>query len=190
MASSPSLERLLAERVERQGEVAVSSGDVLRWSEAHRETSPRHWPDRTADWVAPPAMSTAFLRPMEWRPERQGPPTHRGSSLHEQLKDALGYPLGIAAGYELEMHRPLHDGDRLEAVERIASVGEPEQTRLGPGRRWVVENTCTLVGSGELVAVERFSMLGYDPAATPVPPAPPTSTSPTVAHVVRSCLTT
>ena len=115
-------------------------------------------------------MSTAFLRPMEWRPDRQGPPTHRGSSLHEQLKAELGYPLGIAAGYELEMHRPLRDGDRLEAVERIASVGEPEQTRLGPGRRWVVENTCTLVGSGELVAVERFSMLGYDPAAAPSRP--------------------
>ena len=56
MDPSPSPERLLAERVERQGEVAVSSGDVLRWSEAHREASPRHWPDRTADWVAPPAM--------------------------------------------------------------------------------------------------------------------------------------
>ena len=53
MAFSPSLDRLLAERVERQGEVAVSSGDVLRWSEAHREPSPRHWPDRTADWVTP-----------------------------------------------------------------------------------------------------------------------------------------
>ena len=177
MDPSPSLERLLAERVERQGEVAVSSGDVLRWSEAHRETSPRHWPDRTAHWVAPPAMSTAFLRPMEWRPDRQGPPTHRGSSLHERLKDALGYPLGIAAGYELEMHRPLRDGDRLEAVERIASVGEPEQTRLGPGRRWVVENWCTLAGSGELVAVERFSLLGYDPAATPLPTAGDPSSS-------------
>jgi acyl dehydratase len=171
MGPSLSLERLLSERVERQGEVAVSSGDVLRWSEAHRETSPRHWPDRTEHWVAPPAMSTTFLRPMEWRPERPGPPTHRGSSLHERLKAELGFPLGIAAGYELEMHRLLRDGDRVEAVERIASVGEPEQTRLGAGRRWVVENRCTLVASGELVAVERFSMLGYDPAATPLPAA-------------------
>ena len=110
-------------------------------------------------------MVTSFLRPLEWRPERQGPPAHRGSSLHEQLKGELGYPLGIAAGYELELHALLRDGDRIEAVERIASVGEQEQTRLGPGRRWVIENACTRVGPGDLVAVERFSMLGYDPAA-------------------------
>src|SRR3954447_19985745 len=159
------LDRLMAERVEKQGEVAVSSGDVLRWSEAHRETAARHWPDRTADWVAPPAMVTSFIRPLEWRPDRDGPPEHRGPSLHERLKAQLGYPLGIAAGYELELHRPLRDGDRIDAVERIASVGDEETTRLGPGRRWVIENTCRLVGSGELVAVERFSMLGYDPAA-------------------------
>jgi hypothetical protein len=159
------LDALLARRESRQGEVAVSSGDVLRWSEAHRETSTRHWPDGTPDWVAPPAMVTSFVRPLEWRPERQGPPAHRGSSLHEQLKGELGYPLGIAAGYELELHGLLRDGDRIEAVERIASVGEQEQTRLGPGRRWVIENACTRVGPGDLVAVERFSMLGYDPAA-------------------------
>ena len=112
-------------------------------------------------------MVTSFIRPLEWRPDRDGPPEHRGSSLHERLKAELGYPLGIAAGYELELHRPLRDGDRIDAVERIASVGDEETTRLGLGRRWVIENTCVLVGSGELVAVERFSMLGYDPAASP-----------------------
>ena len=87
------------------------------------------------------------------------------------------------------MHRPLHDGDRLEAVERIASVGEPEQTRLGPGRRWVVENTAApSCGSGELVAVERFS------CSATTPPRPRSrrqlTRPPSVAHVVRSCLTT
>ncbi len=111
-------------------------------------------------------MVTSFLRPLEWRPERPVPPADHGSSLHEQLKAELGYPLGIAAGYELELHRPLRDGDRIEGVERIASVGEEERTRLGLGRRWVIENACT-VGRRRWrpVAVERFSMLGYDPAA-------------------------
>ena len=162
-----SLDRLLSERVEKRGEVVVSSGDVLRWSEAHRETAPRHWPDLTDDWVAPPVMVTSFIRPLEWRPDRQGPPGDRGSSLHEQLKAELGYPLGIAAGYGLELHRPLVDGDRIDAVERIESVGDEETTRLGLGRRWVIENTCTLAGTGDLVAVERFSMLGYDPDTDP-----------------------
>ena len=164
---APSLDRLLAERVEKRGEVIVSSGDVMRWSEAHRETAARHWPDRTTDWVAPPVMVTSFIRPLEWRPDRQGPPAARGSSLHEQLKAELGYPLGIATGYGLELHRPLTDGDRIDAVERIESVGDEEATRLGIGRRWVIENTCILSGTGELVAVERFSMLGYDPETDP-----------------------
>ncbi len=164
---------LLARRVAREGPVAVSSGDVLRWSEAHRETAPRHWPDRTDHWVAPPLMVTSFIRPLEWMPDRPGPPADRGSGLHEQLKAELGYPLGIAVGYEMELHGLLGAGDRLDAVERIASVGEEENTRLGRGRRWVIENVCTLRGSGDLVAVERFSMLGYDPAsAGPSSPAP------------------
>ena len=59
---------------------------------------------------------------------------------HEELKDALAFALGIAAGYELELHGLLRDGDRVAAVERIASVGEPGATLLGPGRRWVIEN--------------------------------------------------
>lgn len=160
-----SLDDLLARRLEKAGEVAVSSGDVLRWSEAHRVRAPRHWPDRTPDWVAPPAMVTSFVRPLEWRPEREGPPAGRGSSLHEELKAHLGIPLGIAAGYELELHALLRDGDEVAAVERIAEIGEPETTRLGPGRRWVVENAISRVGDGSLVAVERFHMLGYDPSA-------------------------
>jgi acyl dehydratase len=169
-----SLDDLLARRVDKVGEVAVSSGDVLRWSEAHRVRSPRHWPDRRDDWVAPPAMVTSFVRPLEWRPDREGPPGDRGSTLHEALKAHLGIPLGIAAGYELELHALLRDGDEVVAVERIASVGEPEVSRLGPGRRWVIENAISRVGDGALVAVERFHMLGYDPAApVPSPPAPP-----------------
>jgi hypothetical protein len=160
-----SLDDLLDRRVDKVGEVAVSSGDVLRWSEAHRVRSPRHWPDRTPDWVAPPAMVTSFVRPLEWRPDRDGPPGDRGSTLHEALKVHLGIPLGIAAGYELELHALLGEGDEVVAVERVAEVGEPEVTRLGPGRRWVVENAISRVGDGALVAVERFHMLGYDPSA-------------------------
>ncbi len=171
--TDPAVEALLAERVEKHGEVPVSSGDVLRWSEAHRETSARHWPDRTADWVAPPLMVTSLVRPLEWRPDRPGPPAHRGSGLHEQLKAVLGYPLGIAVGYELELHGLLREGDRVDAVERIASVAEEEPTRLGPGRRWVVENRCTVAGTDELVAIERFTMLGYDPARAPHHPTEP-----------------
>ena len=169
-----SLDDLLARRVDKVGEVAVSSGDVLRWSEAHRVRSPRHWPDRTPGWVAPPAMVTSFVRPLEWRPDRDGPPGDRGSTLHEELKALLGLPLGIASGYELELHALLGDGDELVAVERIAEVGEPEVSRLGPGRRWVIENAISRVGDGALVAVERFHMLGYDPAA-PRRPEPSSS---------------
>jgi len=157
-----SLDDLLTRRVVKQGEVPVNAGDVLRWSEAHRERAARHWPDRTADWVAPPASVTSYVRPLEWRPDREGPPGDRGSGLHELLKTELGYPLGIAAGYELELHALLRDGDRLAAVERIASVGEEEHGRLGPGRRWVIENRVEVVG-GPLAAVERFHMLGYNP---------------------------
>jgi len=159
-----SLDDLLTRRVVKQGEVPVNAGDVLRWSEAHRERAARHWPDRTADWVAPPASVTSYVRPLEWRPDREGPPGDRGSGLHELLKTELGYPLGIAAGYELELHALLRDGDRLAAVEHIASVGEEEHGRLGPGRRWVIENRVEVVG-GPLAAVERFHMLGYQPGA-------------------------
>jgi acyl dehydratase len=155
---------LLERRVTKTGEVPVNAGDVMRWCEAHRERAARFWPDRTPDWVAPPASVTTYVRPLEWRPDREGPPSDRGAALHELLKTELGYPLGIAVGYELELHALLRDGDRLVAEERIASVGEEEHGRLGPGRRWVIENRVEVRG-GALAAVERFHMLGYHPAA-------------------------
>lgn len=167
-------EELLARRTRRSGPVPVNAGDVLRWSEAHRVRAPRHWPAPGRAWVAPPAMVTTFIRVLDAHPDEAagaGGSGARGLTLHDEVKQACGLPSGIAGGYEMVLHALLHDGDRLELVERVASLGEPETTRLGPGRRWVIENEVTRVGDGELVAVERFHMLGYDPSDAG-PPAP------------------
>jgi len=169
------IDDLFARRTTRPGPVPVNAGDVIRWSEAHRVRAPRHWPRSVERWVAPPAMVTTFARLLEWHPDQVGDAGVRGPTLHDEVKAACGLPLGIAAGYEMELHGLLHDGDRVEVVERLASLGEPEQSRLGRGRRWVIENEIRRVGTeaggGDLVAIERFHMLGYDPSATSEPSA-------------------
>lgn len=149
--------QLMTERIERDAPTAVDQASVDAWCEFFGEDRARHR-TTTDGWVVPPAMTAVFGRPVVAPIDGS---TQLG--LHDRLKDQLGLPVGIAVGYELECHAPLHDGDRLSSVERIASVGDLRDTKFGPGRDWVVE-VASANAAGDLVGIERWSMLGYDPS--------------------------
>lgn len=158
------LEALLDERVRREAFTAVEADTVARWCAFFDESRSRHDTDR-GGWVAPPEMVTTFLRPPA--PPAPGEPLATNVALHERLKEALGLPVGIATGYELESHALVGAGDRLVSVERIAEVGPERDTRFGRGRDWVIEVVSSFTDgarAGELVCVERWRMTGYDPA--------------------------
>lgn len=159
------IDALMAERIERVGPTSVDAASVEAWCSFFGEVRERH--AVTADgWVVPPAMLATFGRPLVDPGD--------GSTqleLHDRLKAELSLPVAIAVGYELECHAMVGEDDRLHSVERISSVGELRRTRFGPGRDWVIE-VASVNRSGDLVCIERWSMLGYDPEA-PSPPATP-----------------
>jgi hypothetical protein len=167
------VDRLLAERFERVADTVVTAAAVERWCGFFGEDRLRH---RRADGgrVVPPLMLTSFARPVA--PPSPGEFAPAGVVLHDRLKEELGLPIGIAIGYELECHALLHEGDRLHAVERIATVGPLRDTRFGPGRDWVIE-VATANDVGDLVGMERWSMLGYrvldEPPTRPSGPVAP-----------------
>lgn len=160
--------RLLTERIERDSFTDVRAADVERWCRFFDEGRVRH--DVGLDgWIAPPEMVTTFLRPPV--APASGASAATNVALHERLKDALGLPVGIATGYELEARALVGAGDRLVSVERIAEVGPVRDTRFGRGRDWeieVVSSFATGPCAGEPVCIERWRMTGYDPARVAV----------------------
>lgn len=149
------LTRLLERRVQRDPSTPVDRGTVEVWCAQFGDA----WPEATGDRV-PTLMFPTFVRPSA--PPRPGEAAATGVVLHDELKRALDLPVAIAVGCELRLDGPLHLGDSLVSVERIAEVGDERATRFGPGREWIIE-VATTTTEGVSVGVERFRMLGYRP---------------------------
>ena len=110
---------------------AVEDGNPLYWD----EDAARPYTDGT---IAPPAMLPSWGSEQEWYPGKQSGGI-RPMELHFMLKDALGYPNGIATSVVLEYHEPLRAGDRVRVEQILRRVGDERPTRLGPGRDWTIE---------------------------------------------------
>lgn len=151
------LARVLARQVERPPSAPVDPATVARWCSVFDD-------DWAADAVVPAVMYPTFLRPSS--PTSVDVPA-TGVVLHDELKQVLGLPIAIAVGYELELVGALDPGDRLVAIERVASVAQPRTSTLGVGRDWVIEVTTTTT-NGEPVGIERFRMFGYRTDDEPV----------------------
>ena len=145
------LDALLARRVRRGVSEPVDAASVERWCARF------DWPAPVGDPV-PGLMFPVLVRPSA--PLVDGSST--GVELHDGLKSALGLPVAIAVGYELEVLGDVRVGDRLASTECIASLGEPRRTRFGEGRDWVIEVATATTGDAP-VGIERFRMLGYRP---------------------------
>ena len=143
---------LLDRRVERPISEPVDSQTVATWCETFG------WDRPPGDVRIPALVYPVFLRPAT-PPERAA---ETGVVLHDELKSALGFPVAIAIGYEIELLGEVRVADRLCPVERIGVLGDERVTRFGPGREWVIEISTTTV-EGHDVGVERFRMLGYRP---------------------------
>lgn len=155
MTTPGDLGGLLDRRIERPVSAPVDEDAVRVWCETFGWT-------RSVDRSTVPRLAySTFLRPAA--PAEGAAPT--GVILHDELKRALDLPVAIAVGYELELLGDLRCGQRLEAVERIAELGEERSTSLGPARGWVIDVAATTT-DGVPVGVERFRMLGYRPGGS------------------------
>lgn len=125
--------------------------------------------------VAPPAMLQAWVMrglkaTQELERARAGGRGRAGtapaSAQDEVLArlDAEGFTSVVATNCEQEYFRPLVLGDHLSASSRVESVSDEKKTALGPGR-FVTTLTEMFDQAGELVAVMRFRLLKFRPAA-------------------------
>lgn len=146
-----------------EGEIEVSEGYIRPWLEATENQNPLYWDSETAERVtggpiAPPSMLSVWMRPLNWRPGRVEP--RRPLELHFRLKEAFGLPEGVVAENEMTFHRPLRPGDHVRVEESVRDIGEERTTKLGTGRKWIIDVTYTNQ-RGEVVGVETYRMFGY-----------------------------
>lgn len=130
---------------------AVEDGNPLYWGEGLE--------DVCAGPIAPPAMLPSWLIEHEWFPD-QPSEKRRTLELHFMLKDALGLPFGVVTEVELEFARPVRAGDKLHAEQILKSVGDEYQTRMGPGRKWVID-VVYRHSNGELAGIQTLHFVSY-----------------------------
>ena len=146
-----------------EGEIVVDEGYVRPWLEATENANPLYWDPSVAEEItggpiAPPSMLSVWMRPLNWRPG--GTEARRPLELHFRLKEAFGLPEGVVAENEMTFGAPLRPGDRVQVVESVREIGDERETKLGVGRKWIIDVTYTNQ-DGEMVGVETYRMFGY-----------------------------
>jgi acyl dehydratase len=146
-----------------EGEIVVEEGYIRPWLEATENANRLYWDAKVAEEVtggpiAPPSMLSVWMRPLAWHPDRDKP--RMPLQLHFDLKEAFDLPEGVVAENEMTFHAPLRPGDRVRVSESVREIGEERTTKLGTGRKWIIDVTYTNQ-RGELAGVETYRMFGY-----------------------------
>lgn len=145
------------------GDITCERGYILAWLDATEDANPLFWDAATAQEItggpiAPPAMLSVWMRPLQFHPQRNEP--RMPLSLHFSLKTALGLPEGIVKANEIEFRAPVRPGDRITTSQRIRDIGELKTTKLGTGRDWTIDVTYRNQDA-DVVGVETYVMFGY-----------------------------
>jgi len=145
------------------GEIVAEQGYVLHWNESVENANPIYWDtdlcrEVVGDVIAPPTMLSVWMRPLMFKPGRTE--FVRPLELHFRLKDAFDLPKGIVASNEIVFGEPVSLGDRIRTVQTVRSITEVKQIRLGTGRFWTIDVTCTNQDD-DVVGVESYDFFCY-----------------------------
>jgi acyl dehydratase len=128
-----------------------------------RDANPAYWdPKSVPVWAgrpAPPGMLLTWMMPLGWHPH----------GTKKVLPMCTEVPLPgdtlINVENETRFHRPIFVGDHVNVVDKVVSVSEEKQTRVGPGH--FVETVATYRNqAGQLLATETLRLLRYSTAGT------------------------
>jgi acyl dehydratase len=158
-------------RYEERGDVAVERGAIHTALASVGNGNPLFWDDEVASvltggLVAPPTTLSTWYRPHPWAPGRSTP--RLPLQVHFDLKDRLALPEAVIADNRLVFHRPLRLGEVVTTRQRLRSVSDVKQTRLGCGRFWQIDVE-VLGADGSLVGVETYTGFGYRRPAAAAP---------------------
>ena len=138
---------------------AVEAGAIRLFAAAVEDGTPAYWADDPADMIAPPALLSAWNRPVMWHPD--GDAGTSGLALHFLVKDRLGLPRAIVAEMESEAAAPIRPGVRVGSEQILVDLGEPCTTRLGEGRYWTIRVEYRCAEDGTLFGAETLRFFGY-----------------------------
>jgi len=138
---------------------------IRHWCEAFEESDPIHHDVEAArargygGLVAPSAaLTTTFLNDFRWPPPAAS--TRMPRHVHFAVKEILGYPVAIVTSVDSEILAPAVVGDRIAFRQRLVSISQRKQTRLGTGHFWVTEREYEKQG-GSVLRRERMTAFGY-----------------------------
>ena len=159
----------------RHGLDPVNEAMIRHWCEAVGDNNPIYTDAEQAarsvhgGIVAPPTMLGAWtMRPLEMPPRNPNDPR---TAIIDMLDEA-GFTGVIATNCEQEYFRYVRPGDRLTNHMSVEDVSEEKNTALGAGHFFTTKSTYR-DQNGEIVGIERFRMLKYEPSAAK-PEAPKT----------------
>ena len=118
--------------------------------------------------VAPPLMLQTWTMPtptLAGIAERGGSPVDLEGETALSLLDRAGYVGTLATDSEFEIIRYLRLGELVSATTVFESISAEKATRMGRGRfvTWVTTYT---VASDEVVGLQTFRILKFDPTGT------------------------
>lgn len=144
---------------------AVEAGAIRLFSAAVQDGFPAYWADDPADIIAPPALLSAWNRPLMWTPDGDEAPA--GLALHFLLKERLGLPRAVVTEAETEVGDPLRPGARVRSEQLLLDVSEPRSNRLGEGRYWTIRIEYRCAEHGTLFGAETMRFFGYGQVVQP-----------------------
>ncbi|GGK93165.1 DNA-binding protein [Planomonospora parontospora subsp. parontospora] len=153
----------------RLGPDPVNLPMIRHWVEAMEDGNPVHLDEAAAraagrpGVVAPASMVQAWTMP--GYAARRSQRTGAYGELLTLLEEG-GYTSVVATDSEFEFHRELVPGDRVGVEEVVESISPEKTTALGAGR-FVTTLKTYRDGGGEVVAVQRWRILWFDPARRP-----------------------
>jgi hypothetical protein len=81
--------------------------------------------------------------------------------LHFYIKDILNLPMGIVTDVEIEFYEPIKEGDEISSEQKLISISEWVNTKLGNGRYWEIEvNYKNQIE--QVVGKQIINFLGYE----------------------------
>jgi|TARA_B100001146_G_scaffold223892_1_gene239813 hypothetical protein len=130
---------------------AIEDGNDLYWnSEVALEY--------TDGLISPPGMLPSWSASNEWEPNQKD--RNRPMELHFLLKEALNLELGIVAGIKFKYFEPVRSGDKITSEQKLMSVSELMETKLGLGRKWNIDVIYTNQNK-DLVGLQSVRMMAY-----------------------------
>jgi uncharacterized OB-fold protein/acyl dehydratase len=154
----------------RVGLDPVNRPMIRHWSEALGDENPvytnREFAEKSVHGgiVAPPTMMGAWImRPLVMPPRNPEDPR---TVIIDMLEEA-GFKAIVATNCEQEYFRYLRPGDHVEGHMSVEDVSEEKQTGLGLGHFFTTKTVFKV--EGEVVGIERFRMLAYQPKVAETP---------------------